>query len=81
MAHQDQTFPLSLAENDFRPEQQLLTFMPGTTFRCTSLEIINDDVVEERQESMLVRIGNTDGKITIGTPDIVLITIEDDDSK
>ena len=81
MAHLDQIFPLSLVEIDFRPQQQSLAFMPGITFRCTSFEIINDNVVEQRQESMLVRIENTDGQITIGTPDIVIITIEDDDSK
>ena len=55
-------------------------FMPGTTSRCISFMIINDSVVEERQESMIIRISST--QITVGTgSDIVFLTIEDDDSK
>ena len=55
--------------------------MPGTSSRCTIIEIINDDVVEQRQESMLVRISNIDEGITVdNNRDIVFVTIEDDDS-
>ena len=54
--------------------------MPGTTSRCISFMIINDSVVEVRQESMIIRISSRE--ITIDTAsDIVFLTIEDDDSK
>ena len=69
---------------DFRAPQQPLTFTTGTTSRCMSIVIINDNVVEQRQETMIVRITNPDGRISVpisGGMDIVVIDIEDDDSK
>ena len=69
-----------LAEIDFSPQRQALMFTPGTTSRCISFMIINDSVVEERQESMIIRISST--QITVDTgADILVLTIEDDDSK
>ena len=68
-----------LAEIDFSPQRQFLTFMPGITSRCTSFMIINDSVVEER-EALIIRISGT-GISVDGVSDIVILTIEDDDSK
>ena len=67
---------------DFRAPEQPLTFTTGTTSRCISIVIINDKVVEQRRETMIVRITNSDGRIfvPIGQTDIVTIAIEDDDS-
>ena len=53
--------------------------MPGITSRCTSFMIINDSIVEER-EALIIRISGT-GISVDGVSDIVILTIEDDDSK
>lgn len=68
------------AEIDFSPQRQTLTFMPGTTSRCISFAIINDSVVEQRQESMIIRISSTQINVDPGS-DIVSLTVEDDDSE
>lgn len=68
-----------LAEVDFSPQRQSLTFMSGITSRCTSFMIINDSVVEE-SESMIIRINST-GITVDGVSNIVILSIEDDDSK
>ena len=69
-----------LAEIDFSPQRQFLTFMSGTTSRCTSFMIINDSVVEER-EALIIRIISGAGISVDGVSDVVILTIEDDDSK
>ena len=54
--------------------------MPGTMSRCISFAIINDSVVEQRQESMIIRINSTQINVDPGS-DIVSLTVEDDDSE
>ena len=54
--------------------------MSGTTSRCTSFMIINDSVVEER-EALIIRIISGAGISVDGVSDVVILTIEDDDSK
>lgn len=76
-------FPCSSANVDYRLEQEVLTFMPGTTLNCTSISLIDDDLVEgNTPEDIFVRIQSPDQQlITINTDsDIAIISIEDNDS-
>ena len=57
-----------------------LTFGPGKDRDCTTIEIVNDPLVEG-EESFTVTLQSTDPDVNTGPPDSATIIIRDDDSK
>ena len=57
-----------------------LTFEPSEQRRCTNILIVDDAIVESRNETLAVVMSSTDKYVSL-TSDSTLITIYDDDGK
>ena len=66
---------------DYRLEQSVIRFTRNMITGCTSIILIQDNLVEST-EAMLVRMSSTNPElITTSSPDILTVIIEDSDSK
>ena len=72
---------LILAPEDYLPlEDEVVTFLPGSTEECADLSIIDDDMVEPT-ETFLVLVSSLDAGVTITSPSQATVSILDNDQR
>ena len=62
---------------DYQPASGTLTFGPGQTQQLLSVNLLNDGAADSSDETFDVTLTSPTGGATLGTPDAVVITIDD----
>lgn len=77
--------PVTGSPSDFMPSVSSLTFLPTTSLspqtKCTLVDIINDNVVEETEQFTVVLEKTSDHRIVLAHPTSTTIDIIDSDGK
>ena len=69
---------------DYLPETFNVTFEPGSRTAAGSILIVNDDILEVKNETVLMVLSPSEGNakdVCVGTPGSATLRIIDDDSE
>ncbi len=66
--------------SDYEAIDQIITFDAGTTSKTVSVTV-NDDLIQEPDETFTVSVTPTDSSVIAGTATSAIATIQDDDAK